>query len=146
MSKPIMEDKGAAMIIDKIDNGQSKKEAKSERVQEDVVLMPTEDSFSAEDTVPFSMTDPQSGREIAQMEALKQCDYSTDVNMEATINPDDVVRAGGFGARDDLSSFLPTASDSTDFEASLLDARDYEECQGEQHRPGLGWSENRVSE
>uniref|UniRef100_A0A803MAJ6 Uncharacterized protein n=1 Tax=Chenopodium quinoa TaxID=63459 RepID=A0A803MAJ6_CHEQI len=83
--------KGALCDSDKIDNGQSKKEAKSERVQEDVMLMPTEDSFSAEDTVPFSMTDPQSGRDIARTEALEQCDYSTDVNMEATINPDDVV-------------------------------------------------------
>ncbi|XP_059668385.1 uncharacterized protein LOC132313573 isoform X3 [Cornus florida] len=48
---------------------------------------------------------------------------------------------GGFGARDDISSFLPVASDSTDFEASLLDARDYEEPQEKICRPGLGWTE-----
>lgn len=64
-----------------------------------------------------------------------------EVNMEASVTPEEVVRAGGFGARDDMSSVLPVASDSTDFEASLLDARDYEEPQGKISRPGLGWSE-----
>lgn len=64
-----------------------------------------------------------------------------DINMEASILPDDVVRAGGFGARDDISNFLPVASDSTDFEASLLDARAYEEPQEEIRRPGLGWTD-----
>ncbi|XP_020522237.1 uncharacterized protein LOC18433330 isoform X2 [Amborella trichopoda] len=64
---------------------------------------------------------------------------AAEVNMEATITEDDVVRAGGFGATDDIGSFLPVAVDSTDFEASLRDARDYEEPQGEVSRPGLGW-------
>lgn len=64
-----------------------------------------------------------------------------DVNMEASISADDVMRAGGFGARDDISSFLPVASDSTDFEASLRDARDYEEPQKDICRPGLGWKD-----
>lgn len=67
-------------------------------------------------------------------------DASGEVNMEALITPDDVVRAGGFGARDDISSFLPVASDSTDFEATIRDARDYEEPQGDICRPGLGWT------
>ncbi|CAA3032831.1 Hypothetical predicted protein, partial [Olea europaea subsp. europaea] len=62
-----------------------------------------------------------------------------DVNMEASITADEVTRAGGFGARDDISSFLPVASDSTDFEASLRDARDYEDLQEASGRPGLGW-------
>ncbi|EEF27924.1 conserved hypothetical protein [Ricinus communis] len=61
--------------------------------------------------------------------------------MEASITTDDVIRAGGFGARDDINSFLPVASDSTDFEATVLDARYYEEPQGEISRPGLGWKE-----
>ncbi|KAM7271114.1 hypothetical protein ACFE04_030328 [Oxalis oulophora] len=65
---------------------------------------------------------------------------SGEVNMEAPIEPDDVIRAGGFGARDDISSFLPVASDSTDFEAMIRDARGYEEPQEEKGRPGLGWS------
>ncbi|XP_058107237.1 uncharacterized protein LOC131250875 [Magnolia sinica] len=69
-----------------------------------------------------------------------------DVNMEATITADDVIRAGGFGAMDDISSLLPVAVDSTDFEASLRDARDFEEPQGEISRPGLGWSEVTESE
>ncbi|KAH7557262.1 hypothetical protein ACOSP7_026815 [Xanthoceras sorbifolium] len=64
-----------------------------------------------------------------------------EVNMEATITPDDVIRAGGFGARDDISSFLPVASDSTDFEASIRDAQDYEQAVEQVHRPGLGWTE-----
>ncbi|KAI3760688.1 hypothetical protein L1987_51086 [Smallanthus sonchifolius] len=67
---------------------------------------------------------------------------SGDVNMEASISAEDVMRAGGFGARDDISSFLPVASDSTDFEASLRDARGYEEPQKDICRPGLGWKED----
>ncbi|KAK9128831.1 hypothetical protein Syun_017628 [Stephania yunnanensis] len=50
------------------------------------------------------------------------------------------IPAGGFGARDDIGSFLPVAIDSTDFEASLRDARDYEEPQEQINRPGLGWT------
>lgn len=63
------------------------------------------------------------------------------VNMEASITTEDIIRAGGFGARDDISSFLPVASDTTDFEASIRDAHDYEEPQGEPCRPGLGWTD-----
>ncbi|KAG7554034.1 hypothetical protein ISN44_As11g003220 [Arabidopsis suecica] len=62
-----------------------------------------------------------------------------EVNMEATISAEDVIRAGGFGAKDDIGSFLPVASDSTDFEESLRSARDYEEAQPEVQRPGLGY-------
>lgn len=68
---------------------------------------------------------------------------SGEVNMEASITTDDVLRAGGFGARDDIGSFLPVASDSTDFEAAIRDARDYEEPEGETQRPGLGWDKPR---
>ncbi|XP_057960876.1 uncharacterized protein LOC131152929 isoform X2 [Malania oleifera] len=64
-----------------------------------------------------------------------------EVNMEASIASNDVIQAGGFGARDDISSFLPVASDFTDFEASLRNARDYEEPEAATHRPGLGWTE-----
>ncbi|CAN1121150.1 hypothetical protein LINPERHAP1_LOCUS5910 [Linum perenne] len=64
-----------------------------------------------------------------------------DVNMEASISIDDVMRAGGFGARDDIGSVLPVASDSTDFEAMILDAKDYEEPQKVLRRPGLGWTD-----
>ncbi|CAA7033976.1 unnamed protein product [Microthlaspi erraticum] len=62
-----------------------------------------------------------------------------EVNMEASIAAEDVIRAGGFGAKDDIGSFLPVASDSTDFEESIRSARDYEEPQPEVQRPGLGW-------
>ncbi|KAL1813531.1 hypothetical protein ACET3Z_023596 [Daucus carota] len=64
-----------------------------------------------------------------------------DMNMEAPITSDDVMRAGGFGARDDIGCFLPVASDSTDFEASLRGARDYEDPQEGIGKPGLGWKE-----
>uniref|UniRef100_R7W878 Uncharacterized protein n=1 Tax=Aegilops tauschii TaxID=37682 RepID=R7W878_AEGTA len=55
-----------------------------------------------------------------------------DMSMEAAISADDVMHAGGLGAKDDIGSLLPTAMDSTDFEASLRDARDYE---GEKEQP-----------
>ncbi|CAN6350580.1 unnamed protein product [Urochloa humidicola] len=62
-----------------------------------------------------------------------------DVNMEAAISTEDVMRAGGFGAKDDIGSLLPTAIDSTDFEASLRDARDFEGEKEAPSHPGLGW-------
>ncbi|XP_021282315.1 uncharacterized protein LOC110415130 isoform X1 [Herrania umbratica] len=74
-------------------------------------------------------------------ETLQNVETSGEVNMEVSVTAEDVIQAGGFGARDDISSFLPVASDWTDFEASIRDARDYEEPQGEVHRPGLGWRE-----
>ncbi|CAN4106612.1 unnamed protein product [Withania somnifera] len=64
-----------------------------------------------------------------------------DVNMEADISMDDVIRAGGLGVRDDLNSVLPVAADTTDFEASIRDAWDYEGERESINRPGLGWKE-----
>ncbi|CAO2822328.1 unnamed protein product [Amaranthus hypochondriacus] len=137
-----MENKGAATTSE---IGQNKGGAESEKAQQDIVLI--QDSFSVVDTAQFSVTDSQSVSKVVRQDEPRHSDYpSTEVSMEATINPEDVIRAGGFGARDDISSLLPIASDSTDFEASLLDARGYEEPQGEQRRPGLGWKEDRVSE
>ncbi|XP_020591975.1 uncharacterized protein LOC110032629 [Phalaenopsis equestris] len=72
--------------------------------------------------------------------ASKSESANDSVNMEAIVTADDVVRAGGFGARDDIGSFLPVAADSTDFEASLLEAQSFEETQEEKKRPGLGWT------
>ncbi|OEL37817.1 hypothetical protein BAE44_0001163 [Dichanthelium oligosanthes] len=65
--------------------------------------------------------------------------HEADVNMEAAISAEDVVRAGGFGAKDDIGSLLPAAIDSTDFEASLRDARDFEGEKEAPSHPGLGW-------
>ncbi|KAI3932045.1 hypothetical protein MKW92_027007 [Papaver armeniacum] len=84
---------------------------------------------------------------------------SVEMEEEARITTEDVIRAGGFGARDDIGSFLPVAMDSTDFEASIRDARGYEDEeeenvinqdpettaskiqeQGQSKRPGLGWT------
>ncbi|XWS66302.1 hypothetical protein CRYUN_Cryun05aG0188000 [Craigia yunnanensis] len=72
---------------------------------------------------------------------LENVETSGKVNMEVSITTQDVIRAGGFGTRDDISSFLPVASDWTDFEASIRDARNYEEPQGDVCRHGLGWRE-----
>lgn len=85
--------------------------------------------------------DPESGGTVGPNAIVNDTDVSGEVYMEACIVPEDVMRAGGFGARDDISRFLPVASDSTDFEAALRDARDYEELQEEVCRPGLGWTE-----
>lgn len=74
-------------------------------------------------------------------ETLEHVEASGEVNMEVSVTPEEVIRAGGFGARDDISSFLPVASDWTDFEASIRDAKGYEEPQGDVQRPGLGWRE-----
>lgn len=87
-----------------------------------------------------AIADWKGGENFSKGARPEEIDASGDVNMEASITPDDVIRAGGFGARDDISSFLPVASDSTDFEASIRDARDYEEPQGQISRPGLGWT------
>lgn len=86
------------------------------------------------------------GELTEQSRMLEVKDDTADVNMEASILADDVLRAGGFGARDDIGSFLPVAIDSTDFEASLRDAKDFEEPQGEILRPGLGWTGSRDKE
>ncbi|KAL9232602.1 hypothetical protein vseg_007696 [Gypsophila vaccaria] len=105
-----------------------------------------EDRVFTEDAIRSFTNDPKHGKDGEQKQAPQHSEPSGEVNMEAAIDPDDVIRAGGFGARDGLSSALPMASDSTDFESSLLDMRDYEEPQGEKRRPGLGWSENKESE
>lgn len=101
---------------------------------------------------PDAVTDNVPSRD---QEALKQfadsdignaspinCHESVDVNMEAAISTEDIIRAGGFGAKDDIGSLLPTAIDSTDFEASLRDARDFEGEKEQPSRPGLGYKAN----
>ncbi|TKY62652.1 hypothetical protein E2542_SST12510 [Spatholobus suberectus] len=95
---------------------------------------------SSGDVTQTRIADRKGGENCPKGTRPEEIDTSGDVNMEASITPDDVIRAGGFGARDDIGSFLPVASDSTDFEASIRDARDYEEPQGQVSRPGLGWT------
>ncbi|XP_054802191.1 uncharacterized protein LOC129305970 [Prosopis cineraria] len=96
--------------------------------------------------VEAKVADQKGGVDGAEGKTSEDIGASGEVNMEASITADDVIRAGGFGARDDISSFLPVASDSTDFEASIRDARDYEESQGKVSRPGLGWNESTKGE
>jgi hypothetical protein len=66
-----------------------------------------------------------------------------DVNMEAPILSEDVIKAGGLGARDELGSPLPSAVDNTDYEESLMGAMEYEDVKAPQEggiaRPGVGF-------
>lgn len=71
--------------------------------------------------------------------------HGVDVNMEAPISTEDLVRAGGLGALDDVAGAMPTTVDATDYEESLMDARGYEDKVGDAEsdihvRPGLGAS------
>ncbi|KAF4356348.1 hypothetical protein G4B88_001223 [Cannabis sativa] len=95
---------------------------------------------NSETNVHVNIVKGKDGQNVNQDASPLEIDAPGEV-MDASILEDDVIRAGGFGARDDLSSFLPVASDSTDFEAMIRDAREYEEPQGEVCRPGLGWKE-----
>jgi hypothetical protein len=80
-------------------------------------------------------------------------DYATgaqrgDVNMEAPISNDDLMHAGGFDARDDLDSMVPSAADGTDYEELLTEAMDYEDT-GEadsypDSRPGVGATDKQI--
>ncbi|GJR02171.1 hypothetical protein Tco_0525155 [Tanacetum coccineum] len=112
----------------------------ADRVQPETVLADDGKHHSSTDTMQGYKVDTHGHENVEQSEDNADMG-SGDVNMEASISADDVMRAGGFGARDDISSFLPVASDSTDFEASLRDARDYEEPQKDICRPGLGWKD-----
>lgn len=127
----------------------------SDKDEKDPRNKATEANRTKMDEKDISKSSPGSQREHEQVNAvdwniretvpqdavLGNVYTSGEVNMEATITPDDVIRAGGFGARDDISSFLPVASDSTDFEASIREAQDYEQPREEVRRPGLGWRE-----
>lgn len=90
---------------------------------------------------PDAMTDDQVALKDAAVSDTGNANGHdvVDMNMEAAISADDVMRAGGFGAKDDIGSLLPTAMDSTDFEASLRDARDFEGEKEQPSRPGLGY-------
>lgn len=111
-----------------------------DRVQPETELADDGKHHSSTDTMQGNKVDTRGHVNVEHSEDNADMG-SADVNMEASISADDVMRAGGFGARDDISSFLPVASDSTDFEASLRDAREYEEPQKDICRPGLGWKD-----
>ena len=96
---------------------------------------------SLEDLVEINTSDFKGSTNASQSAVKVDMNVSGEVNMEVSISSDGVIWAGGFGAIDDINSFLPVAGNSTDFEASLLDAREYEDPQEEIHRPGLGWTE-----
>ncbi|GMY18996.1 hypothetical protein FCV25MIE_14235 [Fagus crenata] len=115
----------------------------SNEVSEDGKDVPNPALSPPGNAVQVNMADWKVGEnvDVVRDAPLEEMEVSREANMKAYITADDVIRAGGFGARDDISCFLPVASDSTDFEATIRDARDYEEPQGEISRPGLGWTE-----
>lgn len=96
----------------------------SETNEKDVLRNFTRCSEDGAETIG---NDRKGGEKDPNDKPLEEIGVSGDVNMEASITPHDVIQAGGFGVKDDISSFLPNASDSTYIEASICDAQDYEE-------------------
>lgn len=131
---------GLAKTVDEHHDGNTKNDTSASSVQVETVSSCDRKHNSSTDTDKVQGDTYKHGNFGRSEEPADDKEYG-DVNMEACISADDVMRAGGFGARDDISSFLPVASDSTDFEASLRDARDYEEPQKDIVRPGLGWKD-----
>ncbi|KAJ7976731.1 Mediator of RNA polymerase II transcription subunit 23 [Quillaja saponaria] len=140
-----MERESDIMLHDKNDSRPMNELTGSRHLENDDKNVSKKFIGSAGDNVPPSLAD-RKGENYVARGLVGEVDGPGDVNMEASITSDDIIRAGGFGARDDISSFLPVASDSTDFEALIRDARDYEEPQGEVCRPGLGWRDTRKTE
>ncbi|PIN21027.1 hypothetical protein CDL12_06268 [Handroanthus impetiginosus] len=97
-------------------------------------------SNSPKDTLEVEEVGIEDTDDVKEHVAPATNDAYEAVSMEASVTPDEMIRAGGFGATDDISSFLPVASDFTDFEANLRDARGYEDLNEEIKRPGLGWT------
>ncbi|KAA0053822.1 uncharacterized protein E5676_scaffold352G007360 [Cucumis melo var. makuwa] len=109
--------------------------------RDDSSVMVEKDVTESVSSLPKDLQTNRGRENVVKAEPTRQIDMAGEINMEASMSADDVLRAGGFGARDEIGSFLPVASDSTDFEATILNARDYEGPQGEISRPGLGWKE-----
>ncbi|KAF7147357.1 hypothetical protein RHSIM_Rhsim03G0032200 [Rhododendron simsii] len=126
-------------VLDDKETSRGKKLVESAETEANIKDDPKQHIGPLEDMAQTNTGDLESEDNVSH-EVKAGLDASGEVNMEASISSDDVIRAGGFGARDDISSFLPVASDSTDFEASLRDAREYEDPQEEICRPGLGWT------
>lgn len=93
----------------------------------------------SKDTITEELSDIRIIDKVEVGETHRSQDGYEAVNMEASLFSEDVIRAGGFGATDNIGSFLPVASDYTDFEENLRDARGYEEYEEKHARPGLGW-------
>lgn len=141
-----MDYKAAGFLHGETENDSKTEVTKSVGSQCDAKDAPKRDPCPSEDVSQAQIVDPGTKDTVTRDKCSYHDDTSGEINMEAAISSDDVIRAGGFGARDDLNCFLPGASDSTDFESSLLDAREYEEPHGELQRPGLGWTEAKGAE
>ena len=55
------------------------------------------------------------------------------VDMSAPITADDLARAGGLGAKDDMGHALPVAVDATDFEEELMGLEGASDAKGKVH-------------
>lgn len=135
-----MDHKSAEAFHDTDENRTRDEAAESNCSKNDVKDIPRPGPSTPVDNRKVNLVDWRAQELVSPNSPIDE-NRSGEVNMEASITQDAIIRAGGFGARDDIGSFLPVASDSTDFEATILDARNYEEPQGEIHRPGLGWTE-----
>ncbi|KAK4775984.1 hypothetical protein SAY87_023945 [Trapa incisa] len=132
---------GSRATEDKDEIGQGIEPATGDDAKD--ALKPAE-SLPAGHSPELDVADPNAQKAPESDDVVGGKGSGGETNMEASISTiDDVIRAGGYGARDDISSFLPVASDSTDFEAAIRDARNYEEPVGEFHRYGLGWDKSR---
>ncbi|KAL5546408.1 hypothetical protein UlMin_006095, partial [Ulmus minor] len=140
IQKKAMDSAGKELLHDKNENKQSEA---AESIHSGVLGTQVSKSVSSSPNIiqqAYTSNWKRGGDNINQDTPLpEKMDAFAEVYMEASIMVDDVIRAGGFGARDDISSFLPVASDSTDFEAEIREAREYEETQVETRRPGLGY-------
>ncbi|KAL8133395.1 uncharacterized protein LOC141712512 [Apium graveolens] len=105
-----------------------------------VVNFQPESDANHEDNTELEVIDFRGGGNVVDA-SFVDVNAPSEASTKAAIFLDDAIRAGGFGARDDIGSSLPVASDFTDFEASLRDAHDYEVVKEETRRPGLGWAE-----
>lgn len=105
-----------------------------------------ESDANHEDTTELKVIDFRGGGNVVSGVGFVGVNAPSESSTKAAIFLDDAIRAGGLGARDDIGSFLPAASDFTDFEASLRNAHDYEVPKEETRRPGLGWAEVKKQE
>ncbi|MQL87518.1 hypothetical protein Taro_020069, partial [Colocasia esculenta] len=131
-----------SLSLDMEENEVSTEAVKSEKSRMEVEVSLNNDDERPLKNLPDACPEPEEGEMGVERGSNSESESTLgDVNMEASISTDDVERAGGLGATDDISSFLPVAMDSTDFEASLREAREFEGPQHEISRPGLGWTE-----
>ncbi|KAF7145827.1 hypothetical protein RHSIM_Rhsim04G0170300 [Rhododendron simsii] len=87
------------------ETGRGKKLVESAETEANIKDDPKQHIGPLEDMAQTNTGDLESGDNVSH-EINARLDASGEVNMEASISSDDIIRVGGFGARDDISSFL----------------------------------------